>query len=710
MKHHFHALEGGITMTKEEFIKEHNRLIKALKSRDPQLLMKELKEQSEELKKYTGGRAGVSPQSGFIQRLMAENKLKHDGQYKNPTYPLHPDSKMSQKWEFKWKKLANPEQGGENTTGNPYGASPFILKHYKGEPQRFYQGNHPKDYYPKETPTQKKARIQMLLKRLQKLGKQIQTQRDEQVPIPQEQVQEATRTFAEIVQALQPTSTGNQVITPSPPEGMTITRREQEEEKKEEPPEENRREEQPVATPPETREVPKEEKVIKWTIPEDEIQVYSTEDMPEGEAKKWRKLILITKYLGSQAWRIDDVKPREVKEYLESKGWKTGLDSSNLSKGIKEATDDLKDTDVWEEYSSTAEIREKYKEPSETQKSSIRKIIDFIKGRKAKAEKKREDESEARDFEYEEKYKKEFETALYRWCKRNKCPALADFVSPQVEGSYYYSRYMEGTLVDTIEVMKEKKKGEEDTITLKEVEEFEIKNFYEYGYEGKVVFKSGFPYNEKIHGKKEVNKYGIEKSEYGFAMVLDDYDDEFYVSLTEKSDVWFRHEALDIICYIHHIRNDPDYAPQVNNEGKLVYDDKKDEEFLKENPEERPKFEPPPDQTSPYFLGKVKEKKEVKEEVSKVRRTSVAPPPLPPKETSKVVKEKKPTREERFVELRKEHGGDIGLKKIGRMLEKEGYTGVSASNLSIIQSRLEKEGKMPTYKELKAISDAKKKT
>lgn len=72
--------------------------------------------------------------SGFIKRLMAENALKHQGQYKNPTWELHPRSTMSQPWEFKYKKLANPDQNGENVyedgTPKEYGASPFIQKHF----------------------------------------------------------------------------------------------------------------------------------------------------------------------------------------------------------------------------------------------------------------------------------------------------------------------------------------------------------------------------------------------------------------------------------------------------------------------------------------------------------------------------------------------------------------------------------------------------
>lgn len=72
---------------------------------------------------------GLSPQAGFVMRMMAENKKKHSGQYKKPTDPSHPESTMSSWRPFDYKKLANNRQGGESNTG--YGASPFIQKHFK---------------------------------------------------------------------------------------------------------------------------------------------------------------------------------------------------------------------------------------------------------------------------------------------------------------------------------------------------------------------------------------------------------------------------------------------------------------------------------------------------------------------------------------------------------------------------------------------------
>ena len=80
-----------------------------------------------------GGLKGVSKSSGFIRRLMWENSHKHDGQYKNPTWQLAPDSTMKKAEKFEYKKLAASSQGGLNAEGNPYGASPFITKHFKGQ-------------------------------------------------------------------------------------------------------------------------------------------------------------------------------------------------------------------------------------------------------------------------------------------------------------------------------------------------------------------------------------------------------------------------------------------------------------------------------------------------------------------------------------------------------------------------------------------------
>jgi hypothetical protein len=77
--------------------------------------------------KHRGGRGQAS---GFIMRMMAENRLKHKGKYGHST-DLPTGSKMDGPRKFDLKRLANAKQtpGGKNKKS--YGASPFILEHYK---------------------------------------------------------------------------------------------------------------------------------------------------------------------------------------------------------------------------------------------------------------------------------------------------------------------------------------------------------------------------------------------------------------------------------------------------------------------------------------------------------------------------------------------------------------------------------------------------
>lgn len=94
--------EDFVVMPKPRFIQEHRNLIKVLGTADPEKLKKEAAEQKKELEQYeTGG----SKQSGFIKRMMAEVKLKHDGEYKNPTKPLAKESKMNKPVAFDYFKM-----------------------------------------------------------------------------------------------------------------------------------------------------------------------------------------------------------------------------------------------------------------------------------------------------------------------------------------------------------------------------------------------------------------------------------------------------------------------------------------------------------------------------------------------------------------------------------------------------------------------------
>lgn len=117
-----------IKMPKKNFIKEHKHLIGLLRSSPDKRFQKEANDQAAELKRTVDGMVGASKMSGFIQRLMWENKHKHKGAYKKPTFPLAKDSKMNAQAEFKFKMLANEEQDGENEAD--YGASPFIRRHF----------------------------------------------------------------------------------------------------------------------------------------------------------------------------------------------------------------------------------------------------------------------------------------------------------------------------------------------------------------------------------------------------------------------------------------------------------------------------------------------------------------------------------------------------------------------------------------------------
>jgi len=108
-------------------------------------------------------RGGRGQASGFVMRMMAENKLKHKGRYKNPSAPLDPNSTMKAPVAFDYRKLANGAQRGTNKSA--YGASPFIKRHFSGAPvayksraQRLAQGDVDAEV-PEETDEQKEARL-----------------------------------------------------------------------------------------------------------------------------------------------------------------------------------------------------------------------------------------------------------------------------------------------------------------------------------------------------------------------------------------------------------------------------------------------------------------------------------------------------------------------------------------------------------------------
>jgi hypothetical protein len=119
-----------------------------------------------------GGRGQAS---GFVMRMMAENKLKHKGQYRNPSAPNDYNSKMKKWVPFNYKKLASKSQGGLNES--EYGASPFITKHF-GSPehipyvprsQRLLEGTPIEG----ETDEQKSSRLKKQAEELLEKAKQL---------------------------------------------------------------------------------------------------------------------------------------------------------------------------------------------------------------------------------------------------------------------------------------------------------------------------------------------------------------------------------------------------------------------------------------------------------------------------------------------------------------------------------------------------------
>ena len=166
----------AIKIPKKEFIKEHKNLLKVLKSGDEKDLAKEFQDQLEEYKKVIGGRKGVTQASGFVMRMMAENKARPQGQYRKPT-SLRADSKMNTPGIFEWKKLASPGQGGENQRGNPYGASPFITKHFKGD----YVPFSARPYEP-ESKDQQVARYRFTAQRLLKFARELAGEMPQDLP------------------------------------------------------------------------------------------------------------------------------------------------------------------------------------------------------------------------------------------------------------------------------------------------------------------------------------------------------------------------------------------------------------------------------------------------------------------------------------------------------------------------------------------------
>jgi hypothetical protein len=369
MKAYFHTLEP-VVMPREDYLDEHSRLVNALSSGNPKDIMKELVEQRKDLSKALhGGRAGVSRASGFVMRAMAENKAKHSGQYKNPTFPLAPGSKMNKPIEFDWRKLANSSQGGLWNPGKKvhwgekgqYGASPFVLHHFSGESKPFAKGNR-KDY-PKETDVQRNARMLSLAKNLmKKAGQLVQTATGSPKLVISEIPQELKEHFGntEAKEAEKPESPKQPV---SPPENVIETEAPKE---------------APVVEPVVAEKVKKvrAKKVAESPTPSNPAQkkVWTEEDVATNPIlvnsgsygwymehnERWRKLYLF-------GLNNPSAKLKDAIEYLKENKIGQGYSSSLISpiwKQVKDAVDEdvpkLEDQQKVVQNPAFASIKEKF--------------------------------------------------------------------------------------------------------------------------------------------------------------------------------------------------------------------------------------------------------------------------------------------------------------------------------------------------------------
>lgn len=141
--------------------------------------MKERLETALTIKKegVDGGLTGVSKASGFIRRMMWENKGVNKGNYGNKTKPPAGAMTGVDAGEIKYSKIANKEQKGKNTGSyHTYGASPFIQKYYadKSKKTLFTPGN-----TAKEPDAQRKERAKFM-KRKKHFGEAEESEEEEE--------------------------------------------------------------------------------------------------------------------------------------------------------------------------------------------------------------------------------------------------------------------------------------------------------------------------------------------------------------------------------------------------------------------------------------------------------------------------------------------------------------------------------------------------
>ena len=129
-----------IVIPKDEFVKEHRRLIKLLGESDDARMRKEAKSQQKEL-----DMKGGSWQSGFIARMMGENRIKNKGTYK-PANSLPEGSTMKDPVHFQFAKMPSAKR------------SPFINRHFGSEKAKFERKRELKEPLPEE-PFKKKFEV-----------------------------------------------------------------------------------------------------------------------------------------------------------------------------------------------------------------------------------------------------------------------------------------------------------------------------------------------------------------------------------------------------------------------------------------------------------------------------------------------------------------------------------------------------------------------
>ena len=307
-----------------------------------------------------GGLKGVSKASGYIRRLMWENKHKHKGDYKKPTWELAKDSKMKRADKFEWKKLASKDQGGLNK--KDYGSSPFITTHFKGQNVKFTPGS---GEYPSETEVQSKAR-KAWTKHFGDVSAEAPKEAEEK---PKEEAPKNS-----ILEHF-----GNLEHKPDIPVGLEIS--EVKPEVKETPNTEQR-----VWEASEIKQLPKDKASFDW------------QDRYKGADKRSKDLI-------NFALNNPKAKLADAIAHLKSSGYTTGVSPSTISPIFKDAKEDAKlgieDTLKYEEFHQRSTKLKAVIEKGVKNRRAIKSAKEILADKKY--EKQLKDEEEGRKAEQRRK-------------------------------------------------------------------------------------------------------------------------------------------------------------------------------------------------------------------------------------------------------------------------------------------------------------------